>query len=248
MATILTKLSSMANEIIGVGDFNFSKFEWKYSNDTPGYLIATNYSVDSTHKYFCETITNAILHQINDVHNSRNVIIDLEMVTHYEGKHIRIPLTNKLLDKISLHHQPFIIEFSMTSTKDNVPEHFNFNRIDFEKAKSQLATIYHPRFIQEDIDFHNGIDATVFPEKVNKYIQKLSHIQSICTKKEAKYRSSEYSNHPWLRNSKSFANLQREARKALNIYRITHDDTDKLAYQQASKLKGQLYDDSSLMS
>lgn len=106
--------------ILIVGDFNMPTIEWLPDTDLPGVFLPMGKESDEP---FIDVLFENDLRQIAEPPLGRNHL-DLALVSDEKTTHCTYPIEEEMLDRISVRHAPFILNYQIAT--DILDEVFEF--------------------------------------------------------------------------------------------------------------------------
>lgn len=92
-----------------VGDFNMPLINWRADEDLPGIFLPFG---NESCELFIDTLFDHNLSQILEPPVTRSHL-DLALVSDINSCHSTYPTTDELLDRISIRHAPFVLNYQV---------------------------------------------------------------------------------------------------------------------------------------
>lgn len=242
LSSLISHMKNITDELIICGDFNMPKLDWAYEEDEPGFLTNVCANISKVEQDFCDVLSNNALFQISEVRNDNHRSLDLVIVSNIESKIVRKAYDFEKIDKSTQHHQPII----MTASVDGLPieneVQLNYQRSNLNHIKEIYTRHIFENITDDDIEAQLGFTAEIATHKINKITNFLQFTLSSNTKKKNDTTTAAHRNHPWLRDKKTYHDLDKNRKKLFKIDVANRTDESRHNYQVARELAENEYD------
>lgn len=198
--TLLSSISTIPRtETLIVGDFNMPMIKWTEDENIPGSFLPAGNEKSAA---FIEAAFDHGLIQMVAPPNNRNHL-DLAWVDDTSAFHVSKPVTEEMIDRISVYHEPFIINYHVEKKINDNIKYLNFGRTNLNQTKIQLSTTQFNIVSEEEAffeDMSGNIQATSL---IRDNIIRLQDVLNRNTPLKSVGKSW-LSKHPWLRNSRNY--------------------------------------------
>lgn len=224
-------------DLVILEDFNMPNIHWSPDEEFPGvYLPFGNESTEIfTNMFFDHNLLQIIGPPADRNH------LDLAFVTDINSCHYTYPISEELLDRTSVRHSPFIINYQIITPISDKITYQNFGRINLRKTKRELLETTFSYVSEDDTFIEQWSDNTIATSKVVDNINKIRD-NVLRNTPDTRTSRSWISKHPWLKNSKSYndANLFKIESKKKYLQLPTELNRD--IYRRASFTCSEIYE------
>lgn len=126
---------SPASTIVLLGDFNFGKIKWEFTDETLNHLTPKIIEYPRTENNFLRIMATLLLHQINQLTNSKGKWLDLIFTDEVEHSICRAPHTREYIDKCSVHHNPNVVDVAFANHFEQKEKTFNYRNVNHTKFR-----------------------------------------------------------------------------------------------------------------
>lgn len=220
-----------------MGDFNMPTIKWIPDLDLPGVYLPKG---NPTDELFMNIFFEYDLKQIMEPPINRNHL-DLAFVNDEKLAHCTYPIAEEILDKSSIRHAPFIVNFQVGDDIEDGFQYLNFGRTNLKKAKKDLLRFNFDLATEEDTfleQWHENSLAT------SKIVRNIERIKKIVVKNTPikKIKRNWMSKHPWLKSSKSYEKSHIFKQNARRNFIANPTESNKDIYKRACIFNSNVYE------
>lgn len=138
-------------ETLIVGDFNMPMIKWYQDKDVPGSFLPFGNEKSAT---FTEAVFVQGLCQIVTPPHGRNHL-DLALVNDVSAFHESVPTIEEMIDRESVRHAPFVINYHVRIKSTDRIRYLNFGRTNLSRTKVQLSSMPFHMVTEEEAIFED---------------------------------------------------------------------------------------------
>lgn len=232
--------------IILLGDFNFGKIKWEFTDDTPNHLTPKVCEYPRIENNFIRVTATLLLRQINHLTNFKGKWLDLTFTDEVEHSNCRSPHATEYIDKCSVHHNPYVVDVAFANvaeTNEKVVNHWNVNKARFRQAIQTHAAQLLAN-IENSFERHSNSPRTIVNDASSQFIENISTLQHECTKLAFAHKPTLSNVHPWA-NTKQYSKLRKLIVRdiAKTAYRKNQTPVNKGALDSANAQMYAMYNE-----
>ena len=170
---------SINDKLIIIGDYNLPRLHWKRSSSGMLFPDPAVSSINSLSAQLIDDYCTAGLHQINDIYNSNNRLLDLCFASHDLIHNLSVVPAPSALVKVCRHHPPLSI-----TARSVIPPVFidrtsswfySYNRADFNGMNEFLSTIDWQLMSIEDVDESVQNFSNIISYAIDQFVPKINN-------------------------------------------------------------------------
>lgn len=180
-------------------DFNMPSLTWIEDEEFPGVFLPFG---NECTELFINTFFDHNLVQIMEPPSTRNHL-DLAFVSDINSCRCTYPIEKELIDRISLRHAPFVVNFHVVTAVADKVSYLNFGRTNLKKAKQELRNVSFDIISEDEAMLEQWSNNTIATSKIMNNMNIIKDAVLMNTPLRRVNRSW-ISRHPWLKNSKEY--------------------------------------------
>lgn len=216
------------DDLIILGDFNMPHITWLPDENLPGVFLPNGTIND---EFFINTCFDSDLRQIVKNPVGRNHL-DLAFVTDELSCHCTYPIQEEFIDRASLRHHPFVINYQLNELEKEHSITLNYGRTNLNRSRKDMSRIQFEIASDEDALLEQWNGDKWATSKINRNIGRFQQV----TRKNtpvAKLSRNWLSSHPWLKRSSNYARSRDFKINARKNFMLDPSDENRLAYKNA---------------
>lgn len=211
--------------------------KWTVDDEIPGSFLPNG---DANSVIFSEAIFDQNLCQIVPPPVGRNHL-DIALVDDVTAFHVSFPTNEESLDRTSVRHAPYVINYHVEKKVTDKIKFLNFGRTNLSKSKRDLMTVPFSFVTDEEAIFEDMSGNTQATFSIRKNMDMIRDVLGRNTPFKSVGKSW-LSKHPWLRNSRDYEIAQKFKIDSKHKFTLNPTELNRDIYRRACFSTSSIYE------